>query len=175
MIQDRAYPSERALRGRAVRWAKTTGAPIRWRGKFVSRWDGKTLCLAAVSCFPIEARQIIHEVNHWRIAPPHRKALPNYGLGTGIDDNGPKLVGRRVRENEELAVTALDLDVMLQLEFPLDEIRSWLVEVVHNKRDVLRARRSLAARGLSVSETAQQLLDAAGAGNESKFDDKPSP
>lgn len=156
----RTARSRRALLRRVKVWAAATGCPIRWRGRFVSRWDGTALCLAAeLPGLQARVEAIVHEVNHWIAAPPARRLLPNYGLGPGVDDDGPKLTSVRLRETEERAVTALDVDVMLRLGFPRPDIVRWAAEVLHTTVDVRRARRSLAAKGFTISDAAAELLD----------------
>ena len=40
-------------------------------------WDGRAVRTRS------EASVLIHEVAHWLIAPPDRRALPDFGLGAG--------------------------------------------------------------------------------------------
>jgi hypothetical protein len=59
-------------------------------------WDGAALDGA------VEAYVILHEVAHYLLAPPERRALPDFGLGPGPDT--------RDRDGAERAATLATLD-----------------------------------------------------------------
>ena len=72
-------------------------------------WDG-----AAVRT-DSEASVLIHEVAHWLIAPPARRALPDFGLGAGPETGCAALadaaccVDNATKEEEELLASLLGI------------------------------------------------------------------
>lgn len=78
---DRAV-GEAAERDRqaALSWARRHGVPIHSDGADCAfNWDGAALDPAT------EAYVILHEAAHFVLAPPERRALPDFGLGPGPD------------------------------------------------------------------------------------------
>jgi hypothetical protein len=64
----------------ALDFARAHGIAIHPPGaQCVYNWDGAALDGAT------EAYVILHEVAHYRLAPPERRALPDFGLGPGPD------------------------------------------------------------------------------------------
>ena len=63
-------------------------------------WDGRAVRTRS------EASVLIHEVAHWLIAPPDRRALPDFGLGAGpetgriAEANAARCVDDAVREKK---------------------------------------------------------------------------
>lgn len=72
-------------------------------------WDGRAVRTRS------EASVLIHEVAHWLIAPPDRRALPDFGLGAGpetgriAEANAARCVDDAVREKEELLASLLGI------------------------------------------------------------------
>lgn len=64
-------------------------------------WDGRAIRTRS------ETSVVFHEIAHWQIAPPERRALYDFGLGAGpetgrIDEaNAVACVGNGVKEDEE--------------------------------------------------------------------------
>jgi hypothetical protein len=83
----RAMSAERAERTaaerdrlRALDFARTHGMAVHPDGMDCAyNWDGGALDGA------VEAYVILHEVAHFLLAPPERRALPDFGLGPGPD------------------------------------------------------------------------------------------
>jgi hypothetical protein len=64
----------------ALEFARTYGMPVHPPGTRCSyNWDGVALDGGT------EAYVILHEVAHYLLAPPPRRALPDFGLGPGPD------------------------------------------------------------------------------------------
>lgn len=72
-------------------------------------WDGRSVRTRS------EAAVLIHEVAHWQIAPPARRALPDFGLGAGpetgraAEAEAACCVGLAVKEEEELLASLLGI------------------------------------------------------------------
>jgi hypothetical protein len=67
-------------RQEAVAWAREYGVPVHPDGAICDfNWDGEALDPGT------EAYVILHEVAHFLLAPPARRALPDFGLGPGPD------------------------------------------------------------------------------------------
>jgi len=67
-------------RSRALAFARRHGMATHPEGKECAyNWDGAALDGAT------EAYVILHEVAHYLLAPPERRALPDFGLGPGPD------------------------------------------------------------------------------------------
>lgn len=72
-------------------------------------WDGSAVRVQT------EASVLIHEVAHWQIAPPARRALPDFGLGAGpesgrkADADAACCVGIDVKAGEELLASLLGI------------------------------------------------------------------
>jgi hypothetical protein len=79
-------------RREAVAWARECGVPVHPDGTVCDfNWDGAALDPGT------EAYVILHEVAHFRLAPPERRTLPDFGLGPGPDT--------RDRDRAQLAQT----------------------------------------------------------------------
>jgi hypothetical protein len=72
-------------------------------------WDGSAVRIRS------EASVLIHEVAHWLLAPPERRALPDFGLGAGpetgraLDADAARCVGQAEKEEEELLSSLLGI------------------------------------------------------------------
>ncbi|MGB0631235.1 MAG: hypothetical protein ACPGRZ_11115 [Alphaproteobacteria bacterium] len=72
-------------------------------------WDGAAVRTRS------EASVLIHEVAHWLIAPPARRALPDFGLGAGpetgriAEADAARCVDHAVKEEEELLASLLGI------------------------------------------------------------------
>lgn len=72
-------------------------------------WDGHAIRARS------EASVLIHEVAHWLIAPPERRALPDFGLGAGpetgrvAEADAARCVAQDVKEEEELLASLLGI------------------------------------------------------------------
>jgi hypothetical protein len=67
-------------RQEAVAWARERGLPVHPDGTSCDfNWDGEALDPGT------EAYVILHEVAHFLLASPERRALPDFGLGPGPD------------------------------------------------------------------------------------------
>jgi hypothetical protein len=67
-------------RRQAIRFARQHGMAVHPPGTVCAyNWDGAALDGAT------EAYVILHEVAHYLLAPPERRALPDFGLGPGPD------------------------------------------------------------------------------------------
>ncbi|HEY1798621.1 MAG TPA: hypothetical protein VGG57_21090 [Stellaceae bacterium] len=67
-------------RRKAVAWAHQCGVPVHPDGTLCDfNWDGAALDPST------EAYVILHEVAHFLLAPPDRRALRDFGLGPGPD------------------------------------------------------------------------------------------
>ena len=72
-------------------------------------WDGAAIRTRS------EAYVLIHEIAHWQIAPPARRALPDFGLGAGpetgrvADADAARCVTDVVKEREELLASLLGI------------------------------------------------------------------
>jgi hypothetical protein len=79
-------------RREAVAWARECGLPVHPDGTVCDfNWDGEALDPGT------EAYVILHEIAHFLLAPPERRALPDFGLGPGPDT--------RDRDTAQLAQT----------------------------------------------------------------------
>ena len=123
---------EQLYRRRAVRWANRQGVPIRWR-KWWRDVRNENGLLHLQGC---ETIQIVHEVHHWMVATARARRIPNYGLGGSTDSDSKLLVSMRAANLEELAVTVLDVSVLLSIQFPLGRVWSWWAEVATNDRSL---------------------------------------
>jgi len=100
----RATSAERAEGAEAERhrlgaldFARAHGIAVHPQGTACAyNWDGAALDSAT------EAYVILHEVAHYLLAPPERRALPDFGLGPGPDT--------RDRDGAERAATLAALD-----------------------------------------------------------------
>lgn len=91
-----------AGRHKAIALAQEMGIPLCDEDPAVAySWDGHVIRTHS------ETSVVFHEIAHWRIAPPERRALPDFGLGAGpetgfIDDaNRAACVDFAVKEHEE--------------------------------------------------------------------------
>lgn len=72
-------------------------------------WDGHAIRTRS------EASVLIHEVAHWQIAPPDRRALPDFGLGAGpetgcvAEADAARCATDAVKEHEELMASLLGI------------------------------------------------------------------
>ena len=72
-------------------------------------WDGGAIRIRS------EASVLIHEVAHWLLAPPERRALPDFGLGAGPETGrvaqaeAARCVAQAEREEEELLSSLLGI------------------------------------------------------------------
>ena len=128
-------------------------------------WDGTAVRLGS------EAAVLIHEVAHWQIAPPARRALPDFGLGAGpetgkIDEaDAACCVGIDVKEQEELLASLLGILWEAALGHPA--IRSFVEQNWLEAWDrpaaaaqFARTAESLLARGLIDAAGIPQIADA---------------
>jgi hypothetical protein len=113
----RATSPERAVgaeaerhRRQAIDFARRHGVPAHPPGAACAyNWDGVALDSAT------EAYVILHEVAHYLLAPPERRALPDFGLGPGPDTRdrtGAERVARLSvieREADEAAASLLGI------------------------------------------------------------------
>lgn len=72
-------------------------------------WDGHAIRTRS------EASVLIHELAHWQIAPPDRRALPDFGLGAGpetgcvAEADAARCTTDAVKEHEELMASLLGI------------------------------------------------------------------
>ncbi|MEX2455167.1 MAG: hypothetical protein WD470_10715 [Rhodospirillaceae bacterium] len=72
-------------------------------------WDGHAIRTRS------EASVLVHEVAHWLVAPPERRALPDFGLGAGpetgrvAEADAARCVAQDVKEEEELLASLLGI------------------------------------------------------------------
>ena len=72
-------------------------------------WDGTVIRTQS------EASVVIHEIAHWQIAPPARRALPDFGLGAGpetgriAEADAARCVTDAEKEREELLASLLGI------------------------------------------------------------------
>jgi hypothetical protein len=99
----RTTSAERAVGSEAERhrlealdFARAHGLPAHPGTECAFNWDGAALDGG------VEAYVILHEVAHFLLAPPERRALPDFGLGPGPDT--------RDRDGAERAATVAALD-----------------------------------------------------------------
>ena len=87
-------------------------------------WDGAALDGAT------EAYVILHEVAHWRLAPPARRRLVDFGLGPGPDTRDraaalrARVLGPLDRERDEAAASLLG--ILSEAEFGQPALASFL-------------------------------------------------
>ena len=88
---------ESAQRETAVAWARRLGiAVIDEEPSRAFSWDGQALRTRSEPCV------LFHEIAHWQLAPPSRRALPDFGLGAG-PETGRKAEADRARVVDEEA------------------------------------------------------------------------
>lgn len=99
-----------AGRHKAVALAQELGIPVCDEDPASAfSWDGKVVRTRS------ETSVVFHEIAHWQIAPPERRALPDFGLGAGpetglIDDaNRAACVDFSVKEREENLASLLGI------------------------------------------------------------------
>lgn len=136
------------LRRRVLAYVRRSGIPRRRFRSIPYRWDGKSVSLDAppgASHFDWSLH-LAHDVNHWRVTPPSRRKLPEFGLGAapymfelaqaqkweGVLD--PRWRNKRVvtdaYSNREEAVTStLDAIVFSLLGISDHFVVGWLAEV----------------------------------------------
>ncbi|MBI1206231.1 MAG: hypothetical protein GC191_02960 [Azospirillum sp.] len=100
-------PDQRAA---AVHLARRFGIPTRDEApQFAFSWDG--VCIRTRS----EASVIVHEVTHWLVCPPERRALYDFGLGAGpetgrrADADAAACVDAAARQQEECLASLLGI------------------------------------------------------------------
>jgi hypothetical protein len=91
-----------AGRAKAVELAARFGIPTLDEDPAVAfSWDGRVIRTRS------ETSVVFHEIAHWQIAPPARRALPDFGVGAGpetgrvADANAAVCVDAATREEEE--------------------------------------------------------------------------
>lgn len=128
---------ESVILDRARAWAKANcPAPIDWNGPLVAhpRWDGHTFRFKYCQN---DYTRIVHEVNHYFVAAKRRRRLPDFGLGDDPDGAWTKRTLRDFTcDLEELAVSLLDVQVLLSLDLDEDECSEWFWEVVREPRTI---------------------------------------
>lgn len=95
---------------RAVRVGEALGIPLIESSPADGfSWDGKAVARGT------ETAVLLHEFAHWQIAPPERRALPDFGLGAG-PETGRKdeadaacCVDNAVKEREESLASLLGI------------------------------------------------------------------
>jgi hypothetical protein len=116
-------------------------------------WDGRAVRTRS------EAAVLIHEVAHWQIAAPARRALPDFGLGAGPESgraaeaDAACCVGLAVKEEEELLASLLGILWEASLGHPAIHSfieQNWLEawERPAAAEQFVRAVDALSARGL---------------------------
>lgn len=110
---------EERARGKAVALAHRFGiATLDEEPARAFSWDG------AVIRSRSEPSVLLHEIAHWRICPPARRALPDFGLGAG-PESGRKAAADAARatdpacqEREEAMASVLGILWEAELDFP---------------------------------------------------------
>lgn len=99
-----------AQRAAAVALASELGIPTRDEEPSASfSWDGAAIRTRS------EVYVVVHEIAHWQVAPPARRALPDFGLGAGPETgraaaaNAARCVTDAVKEREELLASLLGI------------------------------------------------------------------
>jgi hypothetical protein len=88
---------DEAQREIAVAWARRLGiAVIDEEPSRAFSWDGRHLRTRSEACV------VFHEIAHWQLASPSRRALPDFGLGAG-PETGRKGEADRARVVDEVA------------------------------------------------------------------------
>ena len=122
-------------------------------------WDGVAVRTRS------EASVLIHEVAHWLIAPPHRRSLPDFGLGAGpetgrvAEAEAARCVDDATKEEEELLASLLGILFEATLGQPAIHAfieQNWLeawerpaaAEQFRSAADMLFGRRLIDRRGL---------------------------
>lgn len=136
------------LRRRVLAYVRRSGIPRQRFRSIPYRWDGRRVSIEAppgASHFDWSLH-LAHDVNHWRVTPPSRRKLPEFGLGVapymfelaqaqrweGTLD--PRWRNKRVvtdaYSNREEAVTStLDAIVFSMLGLGDHFVVGWLAEV----------------------------------------------
>jgi hypothetical protein len=107
-----------ARRREAVALARSFGIPVIEEDPAAGfSWDGRALRVRS------EPSVVIHEIAHWQLAAPHRRGLPDFGLGAGPE------TGRRAEAD---AARVVDDDEQ-QLEESLTSLLGilWEAELGH--------------------------------------------
>lgn len=116
-------------------------------------WDGRSVRTRS------EPSVLIHEVAHWLIAPPGRRALPDFGLGAGPETgrvaaaDAARCVDPAAKEEEELLASLLGILWEAELGHPAIHAfveQNWLEgwERPAAAAQFVRAAGALRARGL---------------------------
>ena len=96
--------------GKAVALARRFGIPtIDEEPAAAFSWDGRSIRTRS------ETSVVFHEIAHWQIAPPERRALYDFGLGAGpetgrvAEADAAACVGNDVKEDEENLASLLGI------------------------------------------------------------------
>jgi hypothetical protein len=123
---DRAEGAEaEAHRLAALALARRHGMAIHPPGtRCAYNWDGSALDGAT------EAYVILHEVAHYQLAPPERRALPDFGLGPGPDtsdrDGAERAAAVPMLEREADEAAASLLGILWEAELGQPALASFL-------------------------------------------------
>lgn len=101
---------ERTLLGNACATARGLGIPLIDEEPAIAfSWDGRSLRTRSEPCV------VFHEIAHWLLAPPSRRALPDFGLGAGPEtgrkeeSDRARVVDEETRIDEECAASLLGI------------------------------------------------------------------
>lgn len=99
-----------AGRHKAITLARGLGIAVRDEDPATAySWDGRAIRTRS------ETSVVFHEIAHWQIAPPERRALPDFGLGAGpetgfiAEANRAACVEFAVKEREENLASLLGI------------------------------------------------------------------
>lgn len=143
-----------AGRAKAVTLAQRMGIPVCDEEPAQAfSWDGQVIRTQS------ETSVVFHEVAHWQIAPPARRALYDFGLGAGpetgrIDEaNAAVTVDNATKEEEENLASLLG--ILWEVEHDEPAVlafaeQNWLelYERSHTQRHFVECLAQLQARGL---------------------------
>lgn len=112
---------EAKCRAKALRFTRAVGIPLRHTEGWKLQWDGKRIATHGQ-----KATDILHDVAHWCVADPDRRAVPDFGLGVGPDANfkllnrdgdehPPQLLGPSATDREEERSSLLGILIEMNL------------------------------------------------------------
>jgi hypothetical protein len=85
-----------AYRAAAVELARRCAIPVLdEEPQRALSWDGAVLRTRS------ESYVLMHEIAHWLLCPPQRRALPDFGLGAGPESGRPELADAVIRVTRE--------------------------------------------------------------------------